>query len=857
MRDPTKIYRRLLSLYPARFRETYEAPMERQFADEYREASSRRARMRVWQRAIWDLATTAPGQALGELRLDLKHGIRAYRSRWVSTTLAVAALGLAIGASTGVFSVLNALLLRELPFAKPSQLVEMWFPPVSAFGGRAKFHAAYRGSPFLESAAAFSLSEMNLTGRQHAFRLKAAETSANFFSLLGIRAVAGRTFAPDEDIQGHDAVAVIGYGLWQELFAGDPAAIGKSLQLNGVKLTIIGVSPASFDYPGKATIWIPTVFDFAKIPKSGAFFSHTIGRLKSDIRLQTAQKIFESEARRANRKAFRQASTDWQNRPRLVSLQEQLAGPLRQASWALAALIFLLLLTACANVAHLLLSRTTERRKELAIRAALGASRARLLQQLVTEATSLTAAGAIVGLPIAYWISAIASVVAPAQLATQHYTILDWRVLGFAAGLAVVLGFVFGVAPVWLLGRLQPSGAALQNSRGAPDHGTRRARAGLIAAQAALTLCLLVSSLVLARTFLRLLNVDLGFYPASVVTINVSLTGTRHNGRGKWPYYGEALQKLRAFPGVESAGAVSYLPLKNYVYMASSFKLNSGQTVKFVVLNAATPGYFHALGTGFLAGRDFANEPGTRPEAPIIVNEAFAQAAGLGEQIVGREVTESMRGTQYRIVGVVRTTRFGGPADRGGPQIYERIQDAPPLRITFVAKVRGRAREYLAPCRDAIRSVDREVAVYDVKTLRQRLDSALARPRFYTISTGFLAALGILLSAAGIYGTAAYSIAQRRKEMGIRMALGATHRRVRRLMLRETMTPAAIGMAAGIALSLASGQYLQHLIANVAPPAFWTCATAVCFLLLTGLIAAWSATAEVLSIEPAEALRAE
>jgi putative ABC transport system permease protein len=363
---------------------------------------------------------------------------------------------------------------------------------------------------------------------------------------------------------------------------------------------------------------------------------------------------------------------------------------------------------------------------------------------------------------------------------------------------------------------------------------------------------------VLGRTFLELLNADLGFHPAHVATLNVSLDGTRHRGRSIWQYYSQVLQRLRSMPGVEAAGAATYLPLQSYIYMANGFKLNSGQTVNAVWVNAVTPGYFRAMGTGFVAGHDFTKALRQSSPTPVIVNEAFAHAAGLGKRIAGRKLRES-RGnhTLHPIVGVVDTMRAGGPANPGQPEVYFPLGRELPHQITFVAKVRGEEAGYLARLRDAAAGVDPQVPVYDVKTLDQRLAGVLARPRFYTLATGFLAALAVLLAAIGIYGTAAYAIAQRRHEMGVRMALGASHLHLRGRLLRESMTPAAIGAAAGIALSLASGRYLQHLLAHAELPAVWTCAIAAGFLLLIGFIAAWNATANLLSIDPGDALRVE
>jgi predicted permease len=541
----------------------------------------------------------------------------------------------------------------------------------------------------------------------------------------------------------------------------------------------------------------------------------------------------------------------------LISLQNELAGPVRQASWVLAVMTLLVLLTACANVAQLLLSRTNERHQELELRAALGASRARLLQQLTTEATILTTAGALLGLLVAQWTSKLTSSIIPPQLATQQYTILDWRVLAFAAALALLLALAFGVLPAWLLGRLQPSGQMIRSHFGSRDFRTKRARATLVAVQAALTLTLVTSSLAMGRTFLELLRANLGFHTAGVVTLNVSLQGTKHHGPAEWQYYSEALRRLRSVPGVQAAGAISHLPLTNDFYMAGSFKLDSLQTVPGTVMNAVTPDYFRTMETRFLAGRDFVEANAQVPTPSVIVNEAFAKSAGLGKAIIGRTFRAPWGNTQYRIVGLVATTSLSDPAYQSAPQIYFPIEEEPPPALTLVARVSGSPEAYLAQCRDAVRVLDKQVPIYDVKTLDRRLADALSRPRFYTTAILFLAGLGLLLAAVGIYGTAAYAIAQRRSEMGVRMALGATYERLRTMMVRESLLPVFCGIALGVAGSLAAGRYLGHLVEGAALTEPWLLAVAAGIFLLVGLLSAWRATSRVLAIDPAEAIRAE
>ena len=851
MNEPERIYGWLLKLYPARFREEYGSPMERQFRDDYREATTRSEKAVLWMRALWDLASTIPAELGRETAQDLKHAIRLYRNRKLSAALAILSLGLAIGVSTGVFSVLNAVLLRGLPFSDPSQLVEIWLPPVSPMQGREPFREWRTQSVYLQDAAAYSTTEMNLTQpKRDALRVKAAETSANFFALLGTRPALGRTFAADEDRPGGVPVAVISHSLWQQVFGGPRDAEGAELYLDGVAVTVIGVAPARFDYPGGTNIWLSTAFAFEKMPKFGAFALRTIGRVKPQLTLAQAQRLFEDDVRR-----IAPASLDRKDHASLSSLRDNLAGRVKDASWTLAAMILFVLLTACANIVHLLLTRTSERHQELAVRTALGAGRGRLVQQLITEATAMTGIGAAIGLIVAYWTCRLASLAAPAQLATQQYTVLDWRVFAFATALALSMGLLFGVIPSFLIGRLQPSSHRTQSGTG---EGARRMRAGLIAIQAALTLVLVTSSVTLGRTFLDLLHTDLGFRPANTVTLSVSLQGTPHRRPdAAWRYYSDVLERLRAVPGVEAAGAVSYLPLKNNMYMLNAITLDTGQKVEMVVTNAATSGYFSAMGTNLQAGRDFAASVNQEPEMPVIVDDAFAAKSGLGNAVVGHTFMTRWSKKPYRIAGVVPSILYGGPGSRKMPQMFWPIEEEPPPVLTFAARVRGDAASSLAKARDAVRSVDRGVAVFDVKTLQERLDETLASPRFYASGTLFLAGFAALLAAVGIFGTAAYAIAQRRREVGVRLALGASHQRVRGMLVRENLLPVLAGLVAGIFGAMESGEYLQHLVEGAHTPEPWTLIAGAAFLVLIGLAAAWAATTRVLTIDPAEAVRAE
>jgi putative ABC transport system permease protein len=855
MIDFTKLYRKLLKLYPASFRQEYEGAMTRQFLDEQRDAQGWKENVGLWLHALSDIAVSAPRELVRELSQDSRFALRVYRRRPVSAVIAVGTLALAVGASTGVFSVTSALLLRTLPFGDASRLVELRFAPFSAGNGRAGFAEWRNHSSYLESAATFSTSEMNLNSGRDSLRVRVTETSANLFSLLEVQAHLGRTFVPEEDRPGENHVIVISHRLWQQAYGGNPSVIGSIAHLDGAALTIIGVAPSRFDYPGNVDVWAPTVFNFEVIPKHGAFIWQTIGRLRPGITMRQARQEFKADIARVNPKSLR---PDNSSIPQIVGLRDQLSSQIRTSVLILFSVVLLVLLTALANVAQLLLSRTAERHQELALRSALGASRSRLIQQLTVEATALTLSGAALGMIFALLVARVAGAVMPAQLAAQEYTLLDWHVLCFAIALALITGFAFGIMPTWLIGRIQPSTQVVRMHSGTSEPATGRLRSALVSLQVAFTLTLLVSSFTLGSAFLRLVHTDLGFKPANAVTLKVSLEGTRYQtGNAKWQYYSAVKDRLQSIPGVKAVGAVNYLPLSNNVLMAGTIQVESGPKVPGVVLNGSMPGYFKAVGSELIAGKDFGFDLSESPEPPVIVNEAFARGSGFGPNIVGRRIIAPWTPRPYQVAGIVSTARMAGPEYEGGPQAYWPVEEEPPSALTFVASVSGDPRHYLTQCRDAVVGLDRDVPVYEVKTLDQSLTESMERPRFYTTSVLFLAGLALVIAVAGVYSTSSRAIIQREHELGVRIALGASIQQIRALILRQGTVPVAFGILAGVVGAAGCGIFLQHLFLGINVSGVMAFVVPSLFLLLISIGTAWSATTRVLAIDPIEVIRAE
>jgi predicted permease len=846
-----KLYRLLLSFYPARFREEYGGPLEHQFLDEYREATSQWARLCLWFSALRDLAWSIPIELAHELKQDLEHSLRVHARRPFVIAFTIAILALAIGGATGVFSVVNAVLIKSLPFRDPGRLVVLNNFARGMDDSPAAFHKWRTASAYLDDVVSCVTADMNVSGAFAPARVTVAETSFNFFSALGSEPILGRAFAPSEDVPGNDSVAVIGYSLWQQLFGGDPRVLGSKLLLNGVPTTIVGVARPGLNYPEKATIWTPTVFDLERLPKAGVFFLRTFGRLKTGIPLARAGQMFASDVKALQPELLKDS---FFTQPMLIPLNFQLAEHIREASLVLMAAIGFVLLIACANVANLLLTRTTERHQELAVRAALGASRARLMQQLLSECVLLSFIAATAGLAIAYWAAKLASIVQPPELAAQTYTILDWRVLGFAVGIAMLTGLLFGVVPALLVRRLQPAGY-LVRAQG-PGLRTSRLRSILIATQVALTLALLTGAMTMGQGFLRILGTDIGFRTAHLVTASVSLAGTREQTeKREAAYYSDALSRLRNVTGVESAAAIDYLPLAANAFSGGRLYTEAGRETEFVMFGRATSDYFRTMQTPLLYGREFTEADSQRDAKVAIVTEGIARQVAEGGAAIGHQISRKDDKEPLTIVGVVRPARYLGPQF---PGMEEFIQPAREMsHATFVARVRGDAKDSLAMFRDAIQSVDAQVPVFGVKTLDQRLEETLAVPRFRTTVFLFFGGFALLLAIAGIYGVSSYSITQRRREIGIRIAIGASAQRVRAMILRQALWPIGIGMLIGLAGASWQGRILEHLLSG-APPVDMTATVASALLLaLVGIAAIWTATSRVLELNPIEVLKAE
>ncbi|MBN9656969.1 MAG: ABC transporter permease [Acidobacteria bacterium] len=843
-----RLYRALLRLYPARFREEYERELLRSFREERAEGAPA---VKFWLRILGDLAATVPARLMEEAAQDLRHSVRVHARRPFVALFAIAALALGIGVATGLFGVLDTMLWRRLPYAEPDRLVFLHMLPGSMrlTESPTALHDWARQSPYLKDAAIFASDELNVAGGPRTVRVNVCETSANLFALMGTSMAWGRRFLPEEETRGRNDTAVISHAMWDQEFGGDPRVLGRTIRISGTPFRIVGVAPAGFDYPAGSQVWTPTVFEFERIPKEGVIFWQVMGRLKDGVPLEQAQALYLAEASRLNPRRMQE---DEANRPALQTLKVQLAGASRKPSLVLFGAVLCVLLIACGNVANLLLTRVLDRRRELQIRAALGASRARLFQQLLFESLALALVAGAAGILLAQGVVRIAASLQPGQPEAQ----VDWRMLAFAVGLSLLTGLVFGVLPAWHVSRLQTSNEALR--AGSARVPAARIRTALTALQVVLTIVLLAGGVSLGRTFLAMMRVDAGYQTAGVATLRVSLTGTsREDGARRMAYYREALDRLRVLPGVESAGAVNRLPLSTQPIGMGRWVLDNGQKLDAAMSAVAMERYFAALSTPVVAGRDFRETDNAAAEAIAVVNETMARSLGGPQASLGQRIRSSGNSQPRRIVGVVKASLHFGPGSEPMPQVFVPLGQSDATTLTFVLKTRGKLAPVMASARAALAGVDPNVPVFAVQSMDSYLAERTAKPRMYTGTLVFFGLFAAFLAVLGLYATVSYSVSQRTQEMGVRLALGGTPGLLCGLILRQSMPVVLGALAAGTAVVLALGRLLSALLYQAKEVTWQDCSAAGLGLALIAGLAILMAARRVSRLNPALVLRPE
>ena len=820
-----------------------------------------------------------------DLRQDLRYGLRVLIKNPGFTAIAVLTLALGIGANTAIFSVVNAVLLRPLPYKDSDRLVMVWEVDqkkgVNHVQVSAPNYVDWRdqNEVFEQMAAAFARPDtgVNLTDGTNPEWVQAAVTTGNLFSVLGIQPALGRAFLPEEEKQGNNRVAILSDSLWRRHFNGDRSIVGKAITLDSRSYTVVGVLPADFDFPtphsvdsaakpkGPVELYIPAVLGKHR----GGHNYRVIARLKPGVTLQQAQAHMNTVAARLQQQYPDQQAGMGAS---VVSLSEQVVGKVRMALFIMLGAVGFVLLIACANIANLLLARSAQRYREFAIRAALGASRSRIVKQVLGENLLLALMGGALGVLVAFWgIGALVSL-SPVDFPRLHETHIDARVLGFSFMLSIATGFVLGLAPA-----LQLSSPNLNNSlkdgggRSGEGIRQRRVRGFLIVSEVALSLVLLVGAGLLLRSFIRLQENSLGFDPARVLTVQLSLPGARYGERAQAaPFYEQLLQRTRSLPGVQSVGLTNYLPLSGSD-SGTSFNIEGRPPLPAgEFLEAAprwiSPDYFRALGITILRGRALSEQDIASDRHVALINETMARRFWPGEDPIGKRITMESpeKPVWHEIVGVVADVRHTALDAESEPEMYypylfpSEADSSPWTSMYLVVRANHDDSSGLAVAlRREVLAVDKDQPVYNVASMAQLMSTSLSQRRFNMQLVGFFAAVALMLAAVGLYGVMSYVVTQRTHEIGLRMALGAQARDVLKLVVKQGMALALVGVVIGLIASLALTRLMKNLLFGVSTTDPATLAGVALLLILAALLACYLPARRATKVDPLVALRYE
>jgi predicted permease len=795
---------------------------------------------------------------------DLKYGLRMLRRNPGFTFVAALTLALGIGANTAIFSVVNAVLLRPLPYQDPDRLVTA-SPYRRATNGYTILSPTFLNwraqSQSFEHLAAYTTGTSDLTGNGEPERLTAGLVSADLFSTLGISPALGRGFTATEDQLNGPPVVILSHRLWQRRFGGDPQLIGRAITLDGQSRTVVGVMPSGFQFPAELDLWLPINLDTSGSRKEMVFVN-VVGRLKPGVTMEAARTDLTTILRGVSRPAPNDNS-DVQ--VRVIKLHERLVGDSQQALLAMFGAVAFVLLIACANVANLLLARASIRQKEMAIRAAVGAGRLRLVRQLLAESLLLSLVGGGAGLLLAIWGVKLLVRMNPEGLARLQESSVDGRALGFTCLIAVLTGLLAGIFPALQASKTDVNETLKAQSAVRPSgRGARRTLPSLMIAEIALALVLAVGAGLMIKSFLRLLSVPKGFNPESVLTLVLSPSRAKYppgSPRLK-PYYEEALAHVRTMPGVQSASLTSFLPLAGRTFRKMGFQIEGrGPIEGEFEVNCISPGYFGTMGLVMRSGRPITDQDGAGAPHVTVINETFARRFFPGENPIGRRLLFGP--TPKTIVGVAGDTRQFGLDQEVEPEIYTSYlqggSNAMRLVVRAASAQSGSAglASLAIAIRNQIQALEPNEPVNQVITMDRRLADSVAQRRYQTLLFGVFAAVALIIATVGIYGVISYGVGQRTHEIGIRMALGAQSGDVLRMVIGQGMRFTMIGAALGVASALGLTRALESLLFNVSPndPATFACIALL--LVAVALIASYIPARRATKIDPLQSIRHE
>jgi putative ABC transport system permease protein len=800
---------------------------------------------------------------------DLRYGARMLVRSPAFTAVAVLALSLGIGANTAIFSVVNGVLLKPLPFHDPDRIV--WMAEIQegqlGFPFAAAEYLAFRDEGTkLEHVAAVRTLGYNLAGAGAPERVRGAVATPSLFPLLGVEAQLGRTLIKgQDDLPGAPRVALLAHAFWQQHFGADPNVLGQTVRLNDESVEIVGVLPQGFGFLGSRDLWlnpadvVPEVFpNFKRDPGSDAAMHYLllIGRLAQDTTREEAEAQLDHVAHRLS--AERSANHGVQ----LVPLHEQATGASRATLLVLFVAVGFVLLIACANVANLLLARSTTRVREVAVRSALGASRMRLVRQLLTESLLLGAISGAIGLLLAWWGIEALKAAAPAQLPRASSVRVDGLVLAFTLGVAFLTSLLFGLAPAFHAARGEAEGLK-EGGAGARSSGRNRLRGALIAAEMGLSVVLLAGGGLLWRSFSQLLAVEPGFDPHNLVTLEVAFSGAKYVEPGRTAaFLRDLVPRLASLPGVEGVAVSNDLPIAGIdtsIYPQIEGRSDDRADAILTGLHAANPGYFQAMRVPLLRGRAFEESDVDGAQLVTVVNATAAARFWPDADPVGQRLRTSDSESEpwLTVVGVVGDVRYNGLNQAIMPDIYTPLAQRSWTAAVLALRTRSKPESLVQAARQEVQALDATQPLFGVRTMDDVLAETVAPRRFSLMLLGILAGLAVALAAVGLYGVMAYVVTQRSQEIGVRVALGAEPRDILRLIVGQGMKLTAVGLAVGIALALGLTRFLESMLFAVSPtdPATFVGVTVV--LLAVGIAACWIPARRAVRVDPVASLRHE
>ncbi|MFN0109865.1 MAG: ABC transporter permease [Blastocatellia bacterium] len=794
---------------------------------------------------------------------DLRDGARMLFKHPGFTLIAVVTLALGIGANTAIFSVVNAVLLKPLPYPQAEQLVRIWETNAEKGGAKemtslSNLRDWQRENRSMQDIAAWQRPDsITFTGQSPAMELKASSVTANFFALLGANAARGRTFGKEEGEPGNKRVVVLSHGLWQRQFGANPDIAGQEIQLEKTAFQVIGVMPRDFKSPaGEADLWLPIRREPNDIDR-GQTYLQAIARLKPNVTLAEAQADADALAARL---ASRFPASNRGRGLVLIPLLEETVGAVRDALWIVFGAGMFVLLIACANVASLFLVRATGRRRELTVRAALGATRWRIVRQLLTEILLVFAVGGGLGLLVASWTISLLQRFSPANLPRLDEVSLDVTTLLFALAITLLVGIGFGLAPAW-----QSSAADLNTAlKTTTQRGRQRLHDAFVIAQVAFALVLLVGAGLLLRSFARLSNEAPGFDPNQLLVVRLFLDGEYRTDNRQVAFFQALTARLKTLPGVTDAGAATVLPLNPFGIDFDVPWHRDGEpepqraNAAKARFRSATPEYLQTLGIPLRAGRGFSERDTQNAPRVVIVNQALAERAWPNENPIGKRLRFFWADWQtYEVIGVAGNTKSYGLATDWQSELFVPHAQIPYTAMNVAVRTTIAPESLVAEVRRVILSLDATQPPHSLVTMEDLLAASLARERFALTLLELFAGLALLLAAVGLYGVMSYAVAQRTHELGLRMALGAQKRDVLTLVIRQGLQLAALGVTIGLALALGLGQLLTSLLYGVSATDPLTFIGIVLLLLIVALVACWLPARRATKVDPMIALRTE